>query len=218
MALISAATWLYADLSASHVYTSMTIMAWNAVVRLGYFVLHSLFLTKIIKLYEKAHRDSSTDWLTGAQNARFFYRMLEIEMSRAQRKNIPFSLAYIDLDNFKNVNDTLGHSTGDQLLKEFSEIVFQNMRTADVFARIGGDEFAILIPESTFQESDAVMARIREKSLESFKIHHWPVTLSMGVITFSSFNRNSVEMIKLTDNLMYRVKKSGKNQIIHETL
>ena len=101
-----------------------------------------------------------TDFLTGASNARAFYDQAQMEMSRLQRSGQPLSIAYIDLDNFKKVNDTRGHNEGDRVLKTVVETLKQTLRGGDFIARLGGDEFAVLLPSTNDEQSRALMKRL----------------------------------------------------------
>ena len=143
--------------------------------------------------------------------------ILEKEISRYQRFQHPFSVAYFDCDNFKTVNDTLGHKTGDKLLTVVSETVRRCMRTMDVFARLGGDEFILLMPETGGENAVEAAERIQNEVNSEMKANRWPVTLSIGVSTFQGTILSSEEVIEQADNTMYAAKNSGKNRIIHHS-
>ena len=215
ISFLCAAVWYTADLFAGHPFSSILIPAWNALMRLGYFCLHTYLLNDIIRLYERAKADSMIDGLTGAVNTRYFSLLFDRELAKAQREHSELTIAFLDLDNFKTVNDTLGHSAGDFLLRRISEIIHSSIRPADVFARMGGDEFAILITGTNYDRSQTVLHRIRSAVAAECDRNSWPVTISAGAITFESLDKGKEEIIRRADQLMYAVKKSGKNNITH---
>ncbi|MEO0137005.1 MAG: GGDEF domain-containing protein [candidate division WOR-3 bacterium] len=213
--LLSAIIWYFADIYSGHEYQHFLIPIWNATMRFGYFILHTFIMNKFIDSYKKAKTESLTDSLTGLLNSRFFYILFERELSRAKRTNKPFTLVYFDLDNFKLMNDTFGHLSGDSLLIMISGLIKANIRPSDIFARMGGDEFVLLFPETDYNLSKEIIKRIKDLVTIEIMKNNWAVTLSVGAITFRRFNYNVDEMIKLVDDLMYNVKKNGKNNIEH---
>lgn len=215
ISILSTIVWYTADIYSGHTYQNILIPVWNAIMRSGYFVMHSYLFSRFIILYKKVKIDSVTDSLTGTINSRYFYELFEREVKKAKRTKLAFTLAYFDLDNFKLMNDTYGHQAGDMLLKTMSNLINDNIRPFDVFARLGGDEFALLLHESDFDESDTVIKRIKEIIDTELKIKKWPVTMSVGAITFRIFNKSIDEMIRQADHLMYSVKSNGKDKIEH---
>ncbi|MCB1189047.1 MAG: GGDEF domain-containing protein [Leptospiraceae bacterium] len=215
ISIISAAFWLFADIYSGHKYQNTIYPVWNTFMRLGYFLLHSFFLSKFLILYKITKQNASIDLLTNAVNSRFFHELLNQELKKSQRNKRPFTLIYMDLDNFKSVNDTYGHLAGDSLLKLISSLIIKNVRTSDIFARLGGDEFALFLPETGFEESKQIIKRLKQIADMEFSKNNWNVSLSIGAVTFKTFNLSVEEMILQTDNLMYKVKKKGKNNIEH---
>ena len=119
----------------------------------------------------------------------------------------------IDLDYFKRVNDTLGHEAGDQLLMMATKRIAEKARSTDILCRLGGDEFVILLPETDQAHAQAAINKIQQSLLGEMKNNNWPVTFSIGVVTFNATPGTGIELIKITDELMYSVKKHGKNAI-----
>ena len=189
ISLLSALTWCLADIHGGHVYENQLILFWNSLVRLIFFLLHSFFLNQFNLLYNKTKYYSLTDPLTGAVNSRFFHELFERELKRAERSKKSFTLVYLDLDNFKCVNDTFGHAAGDSLLQKISLLIKSDIRGSDIFARMGGDEFAILFPESDYEFSSGMIHRIQEKINSEMHENKWPVTVSIGAVTFNTFIR-----------------------------
>lgn len=218
ISILSAATWLWADLTSGHTYSHLAIPVWNSIMRLGFFLMAAFSLSMIKKLLEKEQTFARIDFLTGVANSRAFNEIAKIEIDRSARYGRPFTIAYIDIDNFKQVNDTLGHSQGDNLLQSVAKTIKDNTRSIDIVSRLGGDEFAILFPETNEENAKTAINKVQKELLSIVKNNNWPVTFSIGVVTcYKSFNLD--ELIREADNLMYAVKGSGKNRIeykIHE--
>jgi diguanylate cyclase (GGDEF)-like protein len=141
-----------------------------------------------------------------------------MEINRVRRYGHPFTVVCIDLDNFKTVNDCFGHSTGDILLRLVARTIQQNVRATDTVARLGGDEFAILLPETGRNVAEVIMQKVQKINLDIMRRHGWPVTLSIGVVTFMSPPSTVDEVLRLSDRLMYIAKDNGKNSIQYEVL
>lgn len=154
-----------------------------------------------------------TDMLTGLANRRAFYEALQMERARAARYGRPITLAYVDLDNFKRVNDTLGHAVGDELLARVADLLRQTLRASDTVGRLGGDEFALLLPETSAQAAEILLHKLASVLTDAMQTKKWPVTFSIGAAAFLGDPTPVEEMIRTADELMYSVKKSGKNRI-----
>ena len=213
MAVISATVWLIADLHSGHVYSHPAILIWNTFIRAGFFVIVTLLLSALRRALQAEQALARTDYLTGAANKRFFFELAEKERLRSQRSKHPLSLAYIDLDNFKWVNDNLGHGAGDNVLKSVAHCLQQNLRQTDTVTRLGGDEFALLLPETDATAAQQIASKLQKQLLEQMSKQQWPVTFSIGVVSFRELPPSIELMIKSTDELMYAVKLSGKNNI-----
>lgn len=213
IALLSAAVWLVNDLISGTVYTHPLIPYWNATVRLIYFLLHATLLSTLVSMLRHEHSLARQDSLTTAANWRHFEETAELELQRARQSGLPITLAYLDLDNFKQVNDTLGHAVGDELLQNVVHTLQRTTRHQDVVARLGGDEFALLLPGIGRHEVQPVLQRICRSLQELFAdLKTVAVTASIGAITFTRIPPTLEEMIQKADHLMYEVKSSGKNQ------
>jgi diguanylate cyclase (GGDEF)-like protein len=164
---------------------------------------------------ERAEEAARIDYLTGAATGRYFRELADRELDRMRRYDHPFTAAYLDLDNFKAVNDTFGHDTGDALLKTVVKTIGENIRSTDIIARMGGDEFVILFPETGAETAKTALAKVQEQLLRAMEQNRWPVTFSFGMVTFISPPESVDQVIRLTDKLMYTVKNSGKNTIEH---
>ncbi len=214
MCFVSATTWVLADYLTGHEYSFQWILFWNAAVRFGFYVVVAFALGKIRDMNRELERLSRTDSLTGALNSRGFSEVVGKELSRSQRFRHPLTLAYLDLDNFKQVNDKFGHSEGDRVLAEVADTLITGTRATDAVARLGGDEFAVLLTEIPPMQASEVMERLREKLLHLFARNDWPVTISAGMVSFQDEFPDSVDqMIQSADRLMYSAKEAGKNMI-----
>jgi diguanylate cyclase (GGDEF)-like protein len=175
----------------------------------------------------RAHREmqrlesiAATDLKTGLANFRFFVDRLAEEMARANRYSHPLALLLIDLDGFKAVNDRHGHLQGDQVLKEVADILRSSVRIMDVLARYGGDEFALILPDTELAGAATLGERLRVRVAQS-KVgpaNPGEITLSMGMVALPHHTaKDSTEFIELADRALYRAKQSGKNRcVVHE--
>jgi diguanylate cyclase (GGDEF)-like protein len=158
------------------------------------------------------------DALTGVFNRRAFYEVLQRERNRAHRHNRALTVAYIDLDNFKEVNDSFGHHAGDSVLIAIAGVMARNLRQHDFVARLGGDEFAILLPETGPEPARQVITKVHARLVDSMKENGLPVTFSIGAVTFITFLSGVEDMLQKADELMYFVKSHGKSNIRYETV
>lgn len=181
-------------------------------------------MKKIAELEEENDRLKSLlliDELTGLYNKRFFYLQLEVETARTRRTGQACTLIAMDLDNFKTVNDTLGHHVGDQLIAEFAGILAQNIRPTDFACRFGGDEFFIIMPASGIAESLFVARRIQDSlkrpDFNPYTAQGKCVSVSIGLAVYVPFDSMSVEaFFQQADKNLLHAKKSGKNTIFHD--
>ena len=168
--------------------------------------------------HERYKQLASTDPLTGALNRRKFNRMAEHEIARIERFARPLSILMLDIDLFKAVNDNFGHNTGDLVLKEFYEACFYAARRTDIVARLGGEEFAILMPETVLEEALGLAERIR-KRIESLEVqaneHTVRVTVSIGVAEWQTGKyQDFLDMQNDADKALYAAKRQGRNQVV----
>jgi diguanylate cyclase len=165
--------------------------------------------------YRRIEELAEIDELTGAFNRRCIMRMLEEEISRAHRLNAPCAIAVIDLDWFKRINDAYGHPTGDEVLRTFAITMFANVRTIDRFGRYGGEEFLLVLPDTTQQRAVGMLDRLRAIIAELEWSAFSPgmsVTMSAGVTVLHA-NENSDNVLARADSALYAAKAQGRNRI-----
>jgi diguanylate cyclase (GGDEF)-like protein len=189
---------------------------WDAIERLGILMIFSLLFAEVHVLLKNATRLSRTDFLTGILNRRALMEAASMELNRLARTGRPFTLLYMDLDDFKSINDIAGHEAGDSLLTKFAAVLKLQLRGIDIIARMGGDEFTVILPETDDQAANKVAPRLQSSLLKEMQEHHWSMTVSIGALTCISAPSNTDEMFRLADQLMYRAKKEGKNTICYQ--
>ena len=209
--VINAFVWSWVDLSSGRFTVAVPVYAWNFSSRLISLMIIGMLVFTLRKALDHEKQFSRTDHLTQALNARAFKELLELEMNRSLRYQHPITLAYLDVDNFKEVNDTLGHEEGDHVLSELSASIKKSIRQNDVVGRLGGDEFAILLVETGPMAARKVVAQLQAELNLIIVRHSWPISLSFGVISCSDEYCSAEEMIRMADHAMYSVKKSTKN-------
>ncbi len=208
------------------IYGLLSIMTYKEIAVREYY-LHTLSLIgsqlavtlERALLYEELRRLSITDPLTGLSNRRMIQSKLEDEFRRSVRYHTPLSVAICDIDDFKLVNDTHGHQTGDEVLVAVSEILKQSVREVDLAGRWGGEEMSLLFPQTDLTGALIACERIREQ-VADFKLDVWgtelSTTLSIGVATINTEDmcpRCPDSLIGLADSAMYHAKEHGKNQV-----
>lgn len=193
------------------------ILYWNSVM--SFFILVGISL--IISLLKETMQEAllaRVDNLTGVANGRALEEVAENEIRKAQRYLRPMTFVYLDLDNFKAVNDAMGHTTGNLVLRTVAQTIKKHIRGSDMVGRIGGDEFAILLPETDDRMAGKILQRLKEAVSEVMTEMRLPVTLSMGAVTFKSPPASVDEMYRTGDTLMYQAKQLGKDKILQETV
>jgi len=218
MALLGAVIWFASETYGAQTYSHPTIPVWNAAVRLGFFLLTVCAVVRIRKSLERERALSTTDALTELANSRAFYSAASREVERARRSASALSICYIDLDNFKTVNDTQGHLGGDRALKAIGGCLRSAVRVGDVPARLGGDEFAVLLPDTAADGARSVADRMRCALLLAMERLGLGVTFSVGVVTFLEPPASPDELLQQADRVMYAVKRGGKNAVRCETV
>ena len=213
----SAAIWQISNYFAGEVFTSPAVPFWNAVTRLGFFIVVTILFVRLRNALDHERSLARIDFLTGVLNSRAFDQIATAEIQRSGRYGHPLTLAYLDLDNFKTVNDEFGHSTGDVLLKTVAGTIGNNLRSSDYVARLGGDEFAILMTETETQAALNVVSRIQALLEVQMQKNGWLITTSVGLVTCLKPPPTADSLIQMADEQMYFCKHDGKD-CIHSTI
>lgn len=169
------------------------------------------------QLASELNRLATLDALTGIGNRRVFYARAETELARCRRKGTPLSVLMIDLDRFKSINDALGHAAGDDTLRRFAALVDPQLRDYDFFARLGGEEFAVLLPDATEEVALAIAERLRELTeAERLPSPGFPVptTVSIGAAQLQPHERSVDEIMQRADQALYAAKGGGRNRVV----
>ncbi len=212
-ALVSAVVWVGADYLGGQPYSSPFFVFWNVFTRTVVFGTSALLFSVLRVSLDREKSLARVDHLTGAANTRSFLETLRNEVDRSRRYKRPFTLVYMDLDNFKAMNDSFGHATGDDLLQTVASLVRSQVRSTDVVARLGGDEFGLLLPEADRKAAETAIAKVRDGLILEMGRRGWPVTVSIGVLTSSDTSLGVDELLKEVDQLMYASKMKGKNAV-----
>jgi two-component system cell cycle response regulator len=164
---------------------------------------------------------STMDELTGLYNRRYFTEALEREIARAKRYGTSLVMCMMDLDYFKRVNDAYGHTAGDMVLAEIGKILKDYIRKSDLACRYGGEEFAVILPDTDVKKAKAVCERFRKiVAGHPFKhnLSQFNITISMGITSYNSFmDQSPIEILELADKALYQAKEAGRNQLVEYT-
>jgi len=216
MAGICAIVWAAVQVAAAHpCYAPLPLHAfWNSVMRLGIFAMVAHLAASLRGVFDSERYLARTDSLTKVANRRHFLEILETENKRSyRRERHPFSIAFIDIDDFKRLNDGLGHHVGDQALSLIAEVLRENVRDLDVIGRLGGDEFGILLPETDAEDAQIIAVRFLRAVTLAVQSQGWSIGLSVGMVTVEGANIDVDCLLQLADATMYHAKSAGKNRI-----
>ena len=209
-ALASTAVWLTAMHTSGVRFSQPYVWVVNGFTEGLGFLMVALLVARLRKAVKRESLLSRTDPVTGGGNRRAFLDLAGLSLALSKRNGGPASLAYIDLDNFKQVNDAFGHDCGDQLLRQCSTIISQQIRSSDTVARLGGDEFAIFLPETDANSAAILMERIGSAIDTAGDFRSTAVTTSIGVVTEAPAESSLLELLRKADAQMYAVKARKK--------
>ena len=215
---LSALVWLSAELGGGEVYSSWLVPAWNTATRFGVFLVVASLIHGIRRALREQEALAQRDPLTGVNNPRAFNMRAAIAIDETKRRHRPVSLAYIDVDDFKAVNDQLGHSGGDRVLQAVGSALEDVTRESDVVGRLGGDEFAVLMPATGSRDAKWVLSNLPGRVYSRLDDLETQVTFSAGGVTFLTPPDSVDDMINAADALMYEAKRGGKSGHRHVIL
>lgn len=216
LAGVAALIWGLSNSAAGLQFSSPAIWASNIGMQLIGFATVGVLIAELRKRLEVEASLSRVDPLTGLANPRAFKERIELVLALARRQPRPTSIVYIDLDNFKHVNDSRGHAEGDALLRAVAECVRGSIRATDFAARLGGDELALVLPESDRESTQRVVERFREALDQAMRAQDWPVTASIGALVLSTAPASIGDALNRVDEVMYAAKRGGKNRVVVE--
>ncbi len=204
---------------------SATTSSWELLLSaLSLILVFALFATVMLYLknaFRKLHRQSTTDWLTRLSNRRDFYAQAAREVERSRRYNAPLALMMLDIDHFKQINDQYGHAAGDKVLRDLGEVCRATLRNIDIAARMGGEEFAVLMPgtpmemavdaaQRLLQKLSGIVVDLPDQQFVSF-------TVSIGVSILKSSDMAIDDVLSRADFALYEAKQGGRNQVRQAT-
>lgn len=213
VALLSAIAGRATDVITGFIIVHPWLTAWNVVVHLGFMVIIVSLITHQKSFLRIEQQLARTDSLTGIFNRGEFINRLQYVFNIAKREHWSVTLAYIDIDDFKHINDEKGHAEGDKVLRLVAAQLLASVRHTDIVARVGGDEFAVALPHGDRKAAESFIQQLL--SALPIAINEATVTCSIGCLTFSPPPPDAESALKATDVLMYQVKKRGKNNVTY---
>lgn len=211
--VFGAIVWLISNTLSGQSFTNIFIGVWNTLIRFGFFAVVTILLAELRKALEEERMLANTDPLTGVMNRRSFNEVAEKRMIVSEVNRKPYTLAYIDLDDFKGINGRYGQAAGDMLLKTVADVLHKQIRQGDLLARLGEDEFAVLLNNTGEETARTIIQRLLGNLHEKMKFHEWEVTFSIGVLTFLTMPVSADQMVSLTEELMYEAKTDGRGAV-----
>ncbi|MCC8998420.1 MAG: GGDEF domain-containing protein [Candidatus Contendobacter sp.] len=202
MAGLTAGTWTLAQEVTNLKNFNWLESAWNILMRLGVLVV----VTYLLLAFKAEMRYARYDYLTHLNNRRQFMQAFEVERNRSTRTGKPYSILYLDIDHFKTLNDTQGHAAGDEALRVVAMALRIGSRRMDIPARIGGDEFAVLLPDTDTMNCRLIAERIDQAISGEFEKRKWPIGISIGMATAYGIETTIEEILHTVDRAMYQAK------------
>jgi diguanylate cyclase (GGDEF)-like protein len=191
---------------------------WSLLTTAASFLVVAHLVAAQREAFNRVRRMALCDELTGLANRRGFVQSVEAALARARRSHKEMTVVYFDCDNFKTVNDRFGHAAGDTVLRAVAATLMAQTRATDAAARLGGDEFGVLLPDADEAAGRAVVQKVREALLAEMQRGGWPVTFSIGAVTYRAVPSSAGALLHRVDALQYAVKRGGKDGIRFETV
>lgn len=211
-AVVIAAVWSIADwFTLGSLYVE--VLTWNGCMRGVVLASLGIIVCRFRNVLLRERALARTDFLTGTLNARAFSERATLEVSRARRHRRPLTVVYVDVDDFKSVNDRFGHGFGDEVLREVAAILRSHVRDSDCVSRIGGDEFIVLLPEVGREHARSTLSKLLHALREVSRNPEVPITCSAGAVVFNPPPADLDSLIRQSDEMMYHAKARGKNRL-----
>lgn len=204
--LVVALAWTAIAVAEGTIYSSWYLLGWGVGIRALNSALVSFLVDRLHRVFLALQELTLHDPLTGAPNRRFLEDFLVRALAEARRSDLPLTIAYFDIDDFKRINDSQGHQSGDDLLRDLVSLLQGRVRPGDLVARLGGDEFALVLPRTPFGTARDVFARV---------FSDLPASLSIGAVSYAKVPGDVPSVLADGDALMYIVKKEGKGALRH---
>lgn len=195
-------------------FTLVSLRTWNSVETSSIILLTGYLFYSLRYDSKQLDEAANIDYLTGLLNRSSFYKLAGYELTNCRRYGRQFTAALIDIDDFKSINDTYGHDVGDQVIKIVAVNIRNVLRNSDIIARVGGDDFIVMLPETGAGSID-VFNKIVKSINSKFVNKPCQINLSIGAVTFNTPPKSVDEMLTITDSKMYVAKMNGKNNISH---
>jgi diguanylate cyclase (GGDEF)-like protein len=211
--LSAAATDTFATLYLSDQTRPLPFLGVDMFLQFLLFATFSVVLLILRTAFDHERKASRTDMLTGIYNSRGFQEVATLELARMRRYGSSICVIYLDIDDFKIINDTMGHKEGDNILATFGEVLQRTTREVDTVGRLGGDEFAVILPEAILEQGTRFVTRLKG---ELAKALHRSVTFSAGVVCFATAPSTVDTLLEPADAMMYAAKRNGHNGVMFE--
>ncbi len=203
--------WAYTDIRLGGEQSGLLPLVCNTATRAVTIGCVIVIVKRLRHALQQEWDNSRKDQLTGLCNRRLYYELGTTVLEIAKRQSLPVTIAFMDLDRFKEVNDTLGHAAGDDLLRTVAAVMQDHFRCEDVLARLGGDEFAAVMPGLTAADARTRLESLRDKIRAAMGQRRWPVTLSIGAASFAEVTGDIEAMVSAADAAMYEAKAAGRD-------
>ena len=215
---VGTSAWLVVNRLSGMRFSSDTIWATNTAVHAAALLVVGSLVTALHQALEVARQIGRIDPLTQLRNSRAFYEDTKVLLDECRRTAQPVTAAYVDLDNFKSVNDVHGHQAGDAVLRKVGDAICNSVSPEVVCARLGGDEFAIVLGNVTEREAAPILEQLRQAVNEALSDPIVHATVSIGSVTFLEAPDDIEDLIQRADSVMYRSKAAGRNRVMTQVV
>lgn len=215
-ALSTAICFIFDKTSPVHAYSNPFAPYWDAASQLIVFLIIALLLSHLKDRLRIEKQLARIDALTGVMNGRGFIEASQQLITLAARHGRPTILAYIDLDNFREMNEAFGHSEGEKALQTIGQLFLESLRKTDVVGRLGGNEFALLLPETDASGARTKLGKLKNELTNKSREYNWPIRFNIGFVSFDIPPSSIDEAFKFAESLINQIKNNGKSNIVFE--